>query len=73
MATCDFFKFKIWQFSLFFWNKKKCLSIMRIGFFFARQNTKISWGKKEKKLLQVLAFSLIFSFPLFCANHISFV
>jgi hypothetical protein len=73
MATCDFFLFKIWLFRFFFGTKKKCLSIIRTGFFFARQNTKISREKKNKKTLQVLAFSLIFSFPLFCASHISFV
>jgi hypothetical protein len=54
----------------FFWN----LSTIRTGFFFGRQNTKISREeKKKKKPLQVLAFSLIFLFPLFGASHISFV
>jgi hypothetical protein len=82
MATFYFFFFKIWQLVTSFSSKygdfrnfleqKKCLSTIRIGFFFGRQNTKINWGEK-KKPLQVVAFSLIFLFQLFCASHISFV
>jgi hypothetical protein len=55
-----------------FWNKKKYLSTIHIGFFLVTKIRKLA-GEKKKKTLQVLAFSLIFLFPFFCVSHISFV
>jgi hypothetical protein len=82
MATFEFFLFKIWQLVTSFsskygdfrnfWNKKNAFLPFALGFFLVAKIRKLV-GKKKKKTLQVLAFSLIFSFPLFCASHISFV
>jgi hypothetical protein len=64
MATCNFFFFKYGDFRVFFGTQKNAFLPFA---FFGRQNTKISREKKQH--CQVLAFSLIFSCPLFCASH----